>query len=348
MNSIEKKDFPLACIIIVIVAAACVVLAVVIGAIPVTTPEEPDLPMIFFVYNLDREDHSYTDTAYRGLIAAQEDMDFRTREFATPDFETLSPQLATPDPERPGLVITVGYIFADLSCRLADENPDVMVLAIDQPGPGSENMRSYEITSYGSSYLAGVLAASATETDRVGIILGTQSDLLEGFRRGYLEGVYAINPAIIVDQEYVRDNSPLGFADPDRAGTIASGMYEGGTDVIYAVAGLSGTGVIHEAKQHPGRYVIGVDSDQTPLGPEVVLGSAVKRVDRVVYSGIREYMDGTLSGGETIAGFDEGMTGLVFNPKYSSFEPAVSEWEESARDAEARYRASREHPTAVF
>ena len=131
-----------------------------------------------------------------------------------------------------------------------------------------------------------------------------------------------------------------GSPIPDVAGTIARGMYANGTDVIYTVAGYSGTGAITEAKAGPGRYIIGVDADQTHLGPGVVLASAVKHVDRVVYTGIREFMDGTFAGGNKVAGLRDGVTGLTFNPAFSSYNATVSAWEPKAEAAEEKYLAS--------
>ena len=98
-------------------------------------------------------------------------------------------------------------------------------------------------------------------------------------------------------------------------------------------------GAIREAKKAPGRYIIGVDSDQTHLGPGVVLASAVKRVDRVVYTGIGEYLNGSFTGGEQAAGLKEGVTGLSFNPKFAAYNSTVRAWEAKAQEEEAKYLA---------
>jgi basic membrane protein A len=153
--------------------------------------------------------------------------------------------------------------------------------------------------------------------------------------------VHEIDPAIIIDQGYVRDNSTDGFSDPENAAAIAGGMYRNGSDVIYTVAGYSGTGAIREAKAAPGRYIIGVDADQSHLGPAVVIASAVKRVDRVVYTGISDYLNGSFEGGGHVAGLREGVTGLSFNPAFSSYNATVSAYQARAEEAEARYLASR-------
>jgi basic membrane protein A len=323
------------------IAIAIIVIILVAIVVPGFSHSK-SLPVVYIAYDSEKGDQSYSDSAYRGLFSAQEQMAFTKREFTSSTLPKLYGHLnGSYGTERPGLIITVGYNYAGDTRRLASEHPEIRFLAIDQTGIGSENVQAYEITSYGESYLAGVLAASATKTGRVGIVLGTQSTLLEAFRQGYIDGVRAISPSMTVDQAYVWDNSTNGFNDPARAAEITRGMYNNGADVVFAVAGYSNTGSISEAKKAPGRYIIGVDSDQTHLGPSVVLASAVKRIDRVVYTGIAEYLNGSFSGGEKIAGLSDGVTSLSFNPGYSSYATTVSAWEETAREEEAKYLASR-------
>ena len=322
------------------IAATIAILVIVVAVFVI--PHEPTRPVVYIIYHSDKGDLSYTDSAYRGLFAAQEDMRFNKKEFISSDAVEFSRMLSgTTGAKMPGFVITLGYTQASFTQALASEHPDIRFLAIDQTGIGSDNVRAYEITSYGESYLAGVLAASATKTGRVGIILGTQSAQLDAFRLGYIDGVHAVSPAIPVDQTYVRDNSTIGFYDPDRAAEIAGGMYNNGADVIFSIAGYSNIGVVREAKKAPGRHIIGVDSDQTYLGPGVVLASAVKRLDRIVYTGIAEYLNGSFTGGEEVAGLKEGVTGLSFNPKFENYNSTVRAWEAKAREEEAKYLRSR-------
>lgn len=325
-------------------AAAAVAVALAL-LVPVITapPSGESLPLVYIIYDYGKGDLSYTDSAYRGLFAAQEALPFVKREFVSPDPATGAIFQGIAGPERPGLVITVGENFSGTTRQLAGENPDVLFLAIDQAGIGSGNIRAYEITSYGESYLAGVLAASATRTKKVGIILGMRSELLDAFQAGYRDGAHAVDPSVTIVVACVNETSTQGFTDPERAAEIAGSMYRDGADIIYTVAGFSGTGAINEAKKSPGRYIIGVDADQTHLGPTVVLASAVKRVDRVVYSGIGTYLNGTFTGGNTVAGLSEGMTMLSYNPKFAAYAETVGSWEEEARARELQYLASRDN-----
>jgi len=296
------------------------------------------VPVVYIVYGSEKGDLSYTDAASQGLVSAQRDMPVAIKEFFPNSYETLPEILnQTRAAEKPRLIITVGFQYANFTKQLAQQHEDIRFLAIDQAGIGSENLRAYEITSYGDSYLAGVLAATATKSGHVGTILGMQSDVLEAFKQGYSDGARAVNVSIIVDHAWVHQYSVDGFTDADEAERIAENMYSNGTDVIYTCAGYSNTGAFRVANSTTGRFIIGTDSDQSPLGPEFVLASAVKRVDRIVYASVAEAVNGTFTGGDHRAGLKEGATGIVYNPKFTSFNVSVTVWEPQALAGEEKY-----------
>ena len=68
-----------------------------------------------------------------------------------------------------------------------------------------------------------------------------------------------------------------------------------GANIVFQVAGGCGLGVLDAAKEK-GVWGIGVDADQSYLGPQV-LTSAMKRVDTSVYSTIQQVLDGKFAGG---------------------------------------------------
>lgn len=328
---------PVSCIL-----AVLTLLALLLIAAGCSQPAPAGTPVVWIVYGSEKGDLSYTDAAYQGLLAAQQKQALKIREFVPQDFETLPTLLnVTTGADRPALVITVGFQYAGFTRNLAELHKDIRFLAIDQAGIGSDNLRAYEITSYGDSYLAGVLAASASRTQHVGIIMGTESEVLDTFLDGYTDGARAVNATIAVDHAYVHHHSTEGFTDAPAAQKSAEAMYRNGTDVIFACAGYSNTGVFSAAENFPGRYVIGTDSDQSPLGPEFILASAVKRVDRVVSVGIGDTLDGTFKGGNVTAGLGEGVTGIVFNPRFESYNESLRVWETQARAEEREYLQSR-------
>jgi len=317
-----------------------VILALLLIAAGCTQQAPAPVPVVYIVYGSEKGDLSYTDAASQGLANAERDMPVAIKEFFPRNYETLSEILnQTSVTEKPSLIITVGFQYANFTRQLAQQHEDIRFLAIDQAGIGAENLRAYEITSYGDSYLAGVLAASATKSGHVGTILGMQSDVLEAFRQGYSDGARAVNASIIVDHAWVHQYSVDGFTDADEAERIAENMYSNGTDVIYTCAGYSNMGAFRAANSTVGRFIIGTDTDQSPLGPEFVLASAVKRVDRIVYASVTEVLNGTFTGGDHRAGLKEGATGIVYNPKFASFNVSVTAWEPLALAREEKFLA---------
>lgn len=320
---------------VVSVILACAVLFLILFP----PPHGDDRPLVYVVYGTEKGDSGYTDSAYRGLFRAQEAFSFRKEEFSMKDRDTVESLLKGPG-EKPGLVITVGAQYTNDTAQWAKTTPGTWFLAVDQTGIGQENAGAVEITSYGQSYLAGVLAAEVTGTKQVGIILGTPSGLLDGFVSGFSDGVRARDPAVTVVHAYVAPDA-AGFDDPAGAERIAASMYKNHTDVIYTVAGFSGTGAIREAGKAPGRYIIGVDSDQSGLGPAFVLASSEKDVDSVVFSGIARFLNGTPEKGDRVTGLLDNTTRLVFNPVFSRYREDVLSYSEQAQREEARYLASR-------
>ena len=142
------------------------------------------------------------------------------------------------------------------------------------------------------SYLVGVAAALKTTTNKIGFIGGVSGiGLIEKFEAGFTAGAQSVNPDIEVTVAYITEFPDFaGFEDPARAKEIASAMYSEGADIIYAAAGLSGSGMFQAARglRATGTKVwgIGVDSDQyntvDPSVQEFVLTSMLKRVDVAV------------------------------------------------------------------
>src|SRR5262249_49722561 len=65
--------------------------------------------------------------------------------------------------------------------------------------------------------------------------------------------------------------------------------------IVFQVAGGCGLGVLDAAKEEK-VWGIGVDADQSYLGPQV-LTSALKRVDTSVYATVQQVLDGNFKGG---------------------------------------------------
>ncbi|MGL4283906.1 BMP family lipoprotein [Eubacterium aggregans] len=97
-------------------------------------------------------------------------------------------------------------------------------------------------------------------------------------------------------------------------------------DVLFPVAGTTGTGVI-EAAITADKWVIGADIDQYENAPRVILTSVVKRTTNVVKYFTQHFHDGNLEGGTVIVrGLKEDSVGIPKeNPNIDAHFPQLTE-----------------------
>ena len=259
-----------------------------------------------------RGDRSFNDSAYAGASAAAEALGGEVEEFSPNDdgsdrAEGLA-QLAEAgyDP-----VIAVGFNYDEVITEVAADYPDTTFAQVDGSATlfdGSskgDNVTGLLFAEEQGSFLAGVAAASKTETGNIGFVGGVESPLIEKFEAGYTAGAQAVNPDIVVQVQYISPAGDFsGFSDPARGKIVAQGMYQGGADIVFHAAGGSGQGVFEAAAEAGGR-AIGVDSDQyETVGDStlqaVIMTSMLKRVDNAVESLITEYSEGTVEGGTDV------------------------------------------------
>ncbi|MGR3627555.1 MAG: BMP family lipoprotein, partial [Limimaricola sp.] len=164
--------------------------------------------------------------------------------------------------------------------KIAPDYPDtrfaIIDMVVDQP-----NVQSVVFTEEEGSYLAGVMAGLASQTDIVGFIGGMDIPLIHKFEWGYAQGFKATKPEGKVLINYT-GTTPAAWNDPVKGGELAKAQISQGADVVYAAAGGTGIGVLQTAADQ-GILSIGVDSNQNYLQPGKVLTSMVKRVDNAVY-----------------------------------------------------------------
>ena len=153
------------------------------------------------------------------------------------------------------------------------------------------------------SYLAGIMAAKASETGTVGFVGGMNVPLISAFACGYMGGVKSIDPDAEVIVNYTGD-TPAAWNDPVRGGEIANAQIAQGADVVYAAAGGTGIGVL-QAVADAGKLSIGVDSNQNHLQPGSVLTSMLKGVDVAVMEAMKDGMEGDFTTGVQVLGVAE-------------------------------------------
>ena len=99
------------------------------------------------------------------------------------------------------------------------------------------------------------------------------------------------------------------WEDQAKCKELALNQIAAGSKVVFQVAGGCGLGALSAAKDE-GVWGIGVDGDQSFLGPHI-LTSALKGVDSAVFLTIGSVEDGTFAGGKNVVfGIDQDGVGL--------------------------------------
>lgn len=162
------------------------------------------------------------------------------------------------------VVIGHGYQFSEPVNTVAAQYPNVKFLL--GCGVGYQaNSAIYDVQLEAGGYLMGVIAALATQSNKVGVIGGGEGSEITRGHEGFKQGAKSINPDIEIQEVYTGD-----WNDTTGAYEAAVGMYDSGVDVIWHSGDGIGLGVVQAAEEKD-MYVLGNVEDQKTLAPENVL-----------------------------------------------------------------------------
>lgn len=261
-------------------------------------------------------DGSFNTSAWQGLQRAEKELGIQVSYLESHTDADYKPNIENYIDEEYDMIICIGYALADALKEESAANPNVKFAIVDDSSlADAANVTSLMFEQAQASYLVGYVAGKTTKSNTVGLVLGMSTDLMNQFGYGYLAGVLDANP-----EAKVLQNNANSFSDTAVGKTAANNMVAQGADVIFHAAGGTGLGVIDGAKE-AGIWAIGVDSDQSPIAPETILTSAMKRVDNAVYDVAKATAEGTLTAGvKTYSLEDEGVD---LAPTTDNIDPAV-------------------------
>ena len=177
-------------------------------------------------------------------------------------------------------IVMAGFSWATPLAEVAADYPDTKFAIIDMV-VDAPNVRSVVFNEHEGSYLVGMMAAMASETNTVSFVGGMDIPLIRKFACGYAQGAKAVNPDITVISN-MTGTTPAAWNDPVKGSELTLAQISQGADVVFAAAGGTGVGVLQTAADE-GILSIGVDANQNYLHPGQVLTSMLKRVDNAVY-----------------------------------------------------------------
>jgi basic membrane protein A and related proteins len=202
-------------------------------------------------------------------------------------------------------VVGVGFPQASSIEAVAKDFPKQKFAIVDMV-VALPNVQSFVFREHEGAFLAGMLAAMASKTGKIGFVGGQDIPLVRKVLCGYEQGAkYASNKAQVISSMTGTTNA--AWTDPARGAELTKAQAAQGADVIMAAAGTTGLGVLQTAKDL-GLLGVGVDSNQNGLHPGAILTSLLKRTDVAVYSAFKGVQPGI-----TTLGLKEGGLDLAYD-----------------------------------
>ena len=255
-------------------------------------------------------DKSFNEAAYNGMERFRKETGGSYLEFEIANdtqreqaFRRMAQKGANP-------IIGIGFTQASALEKVAKEFPQLKFAIVDMV-VNLPNVQSVVFKEQEGSFLAGMAAAMASTSGKVGFVGGMDVPLIRRFQCGYEQGAKYANPKVETLAN-MTGTTPAAWSDPTRGGELARNQFSRGVDVIFAAAGGTGVGVYQAAKDQ-GRLAIGVDSNQNHLHPGTMLTSMMKRVDVAVFSISKAVKDGSWKPGVQVLGLKENGVALAMD-----------------------------------
>jgi len=240
------------------------------------------------------QDKSFNELANKGRLQAQKQLGIKTRVYVTQKAEDRLPNLLAAANAGYSLIFGVGFFHAEHLNTVAPRYPDQKFSGIDvtkfllESSPA--NYTGIVFAEQEAGYLVGVAAATVAGGGSVSAVGGQAVPAVVAFLAGYGAGVKDTDPSMTVAQAYSQD-----FVDQAKCKELALTQIARGSKAVFAAAGGCGLGALQAAKER-NVWGIGVDNDQSFLGPHI-LTSATKKVDVAVFDTIETVTTGTFEGG---------------------------------------------------
>lgn len=264
-------------------------------------------------------DKSFNQGVYDGVERFKEEAGIEYREFEVTNETQREQALRRMAQRGANPILGVGFAQAGPMEAVAKDFPDVKFTLIDGV-VDLPNVQSVVFKEQEGSFLVGLLAAMASNSNSVGFVGGMDIPLIRRFACGYEQGAKHVDENVTVIQN-MTGTTPSAWNDPGRGSELAKGQFDRNVDVIYAAAGGTGVGVYQAAKDG-GKLAIGVDSNQNYLHPGTMLTSMLKRVDVAAYNAFKEAQDGTWEPGMKVLGLAEEGVGWALD---ENNEPLISD-----------------------
>jgi len=296
-----------------------VLLALVVGACGAPATEAPAMEEPFrvaVVMPSAINDLAFSQSMYDALLRIQEDMGgsenfeivYSENMFVVDDAAAALRDYASQGFD---LVIGHGSQYGSSLQEIAPDFPETsFAWGTTVDTFGLPNVFAYEAASDQGGYVNGVIAASLSESNTMGVVGPIETGDAKLYVDGFVAGAKATKPDIQVNVNYIGS-----FSDVALASEAANTHVSAGADVLTGTAQMV-VGAIGVAEENNVLW-FGTQSNQTSLAPSIVVASQVYHWEVVLAEIIELINAGTLGGQSFVIDLANGGEMIEFNPDYS-------------------------------
>jgi basic membrane protein A and related proteins len=253
-------------------------------------------------------DAAWNSGAYAGLLRIHDSLGFQISHVEARTPAEQSEALRTYAAQGYDLVFAHGFEFQDAAERISATYPRT-VFVVTSGRRARLNVSPLIFRLEEASYLAGMAAGGLTKTRILGFVGGIELPPIKAAYEGWLNGARSINPR--VHSRIVYLNS---FDDVAAGREAALALIGAGADMFHHNADAAALGLFQAAKEHPGVYVFGANTNQSSLAPDHVIGSAVIDLPRAFMLVGAEVKQGRFRARVEAFGLKSGVVRYVPNP----------------------------------
>jgi basic membrane protein A and related proteins len=193
-------------------------------------------------------------------------------------------------------LILVALPRLDVVYNTARKFPHVRFFSLDtarhgpkhKPGNAQGSLYRAEEAGYLAGYLAALMEGLRSGKHVISAVGGIPYEGVDRWIVGYRAGARKADPKVSVNVGYSEN-----FTNPAKCRRVALQQIAAGSGVVFGVSGVCGLGALRAAKDE-GVWGVGVDADQSYLGPHI-LTSALLRLDQGVVTVVRRFLQGKLA-----------------------------------------------------
>lgn len=287
---------------------AALTVSMAAGAVSVMAADEKDPKdvKVALVLPGSANDKGWNQEAYDGLEKIK-DLGCQTaysENVQASDYETIFRGYAD---QGFNVVFGHGTEFEDAAEKVAEDYPDTIFCITSSDISQDPNVCSLQNLNNEQGFIAGVVAALATESKKVAAIGGMEIPSIQSYIMGFEQGVEYVDNGTEALTAYTGD-----FSDATKVKEQANAFIEQGADIVSQDADEAGLGLFEAIKDAPdGVYAIGAVKDQYDECPGKVLTSATNQIGDAMEVAIEDYMKEGLEAKCYKFGINEGVIGLA-------------------------------------